>query len=257
MAIDGQAFELRYVLYFDFLGTGQATKSCEVAKLYEFVDLLRGLVHLRGAQDISGTPMSDGGYKISLKPEISTFSDHIVATYPAGRSDDERVSDILQPLWVEFICKDCIRVMSTVAERGIRLGLLMRGGLSFRELFHGDDVVFGEALVDAHRLESEVAIFPRIIVSDRLLDQFRDGPAAHPDILLQDSDRLWHLNYFPELQFHGIGAGGPESILHWYSAIRRIIEQNRVLVADQPSVRSKWEWFDARIWATMNVKRQG
>lgn len=64
-------------------------------------------------------------------------------------------------------------------------GVLMRGGISIGSLFVGSekDVVFGPALVKSYKLESEYAVYPRIVIDRDLIadaeshgyiEQFRD-----------------------------------------------------------------------------------
>jgi hypothetical protein len=244
MAIDGQAFESRYVMYFDFLGTRSAIENWPSARLHAFVDLLEMLVQLRGRQDIDGKSLPDGSYQITLKPEISTFSDHVVVSYPEPDMED-RVADLVKPLWADFICQDCIRVISAIAERALRQGLLLRGGISRGEQYHGNEVVFGEALVDAYRLESELAKGPRIVVSDRILSQLQGGPASHPNLVRQDSDGLWYLNYFPRMREHGVGMGGPDAVERWNTAMAGVISDNLASLVD-PTQIAKWVWFQER-----------
>lgn len=244
MATDGQAFESRYVMYFDFLGTRSAIANWPSEKLHAFVDLLEMLVQLRGRQDIDGKALPDGSYQITLKPEISTFSDHVVVSYPEPDMED-RVAELVKPLWADFICQDCIRIISAIAERALRQGLLLRGGVSCGQLFHGNEVVFGEALVDAYRLESELAKGPRIVVSERILSQLQGGPADHPNLLRQDSDGLWYLNYFPRMREHGVGIGGPDAVDRWNAAMADIISENLASL-EGPHQRTKWVWFQER-----------
>ena len=233
-------------MYFDFLGTRDAIASWPKAKLHAFVDLLEALVQLRGPQDIGGTALPDGGYQIRLKPEISTFSDHIVVSYPEPDMEDLAI-DVMKPVWAEFICQDCIRVISAIAERALRQGLLLRGGLSRGELYHGNEVVFGEALVDAYRLESEVALVPRILVSERVWQQLQGGAGAHPDLLRQDDDELWYLNYFARMREHGVGMGAPDSVERWNAAMREIVSNNLDIARSDPGRTAKWVWFTERL----------
>ncbi len=195
--------------------------------------------------------MEDGGYKLNLKPEVSTFSDHIVISYPDFESEDEHAEDVVRPLWAEFVCKDCVRVMSAVAERGLRLGLLIRGALSFGELLHIDDIVFGEALVDAYRLESEVAINPRVVVSDTVLKRLKGALPDYADLLLQDSDGFWHLNYIPQMRKHGADTHDADSALRWDAAVKAIVEANLTALKDRPRELSKWDWFNAQLQPTL------
>jgi hypothetical protein len=65
--------------------------------------------------------------------------------------------------------QDAIRILSGVAEMALRIGALIRGGYSYGRLYHENNVVFGEAMVDAYRPERDVAVYPRAVVSDRIL----------------------------------------------------------------------------------------
>ena len=100
------------------------------------------------------------------------------------------------------MCQDASRVLSAVAEMGLRIGVLVRGGFSFGQLYHENGVVFGEAMVDAHRLEEKHAVYPRVLVSDRIIARLEGVPEAERTFLLKDTDGLWHLNYFAEMIGH-------------------------------------------------------
>ncbi|HAF32591.1 MULTISPECIES: hypothetical protein [Sphingobacterium] len=51
----------------------------------------------------------------------------------------------------------------------IKEGFLIRGGVTFGKHFHKDNFLFSSGLIDAYRLESELAKTPRIIVSEDLI----------------------------------------------------------------------------------------
>jgi len=51
-------------------------------------------------------------------------------------------------------------------------GILLRGGLTIGNIIHDDKgTVFGQGLIDAYKLESHSAKFPRIILSDKLIKE--------------------------------------------------------------------------------------
>jgi hypothetical protein len=163
--INEPAFDDRYCLFFDFLGTRAAAAMWSRDRLYEFVDLLRSIALARSTEEINGQSREDGSYRISVRPEISTFSDHVVVSW---RTSGELIVD---SLWTDIVLKDALRVLSAVAERALRIGLLVRGGMSVGQLFHGDDVVFGEAMVTAYELECSVAKYPRVVVAGGIIDR--------------------------------------------------------------------------------------
>jgi len=57
----------------------------------------------------------------------------------------------------------------------IRYGILLRGGISIDGLFINPDLVFGPALVRAHELAENLAIFPRIVIDNGVINLKRDG----------------------------------------------------------------------------------
>lgn len=252
MADRGRAFEDRFVVYFDFLGTRDAIRNWSSARLDQFVELLQFLVRSRGRQEISGMPQNDGSYKITVKAEISAFSDHVVVSYSDFRYDEKEGGDVFRPHWASIVCQDGIRIVSQIAELALRQGLLLRGAISLGELFHDEDVVFGEALVHAHHLESTEAKYPRIVVSKRILSLFPDGPAAHSDLFIQDqADGIWHLNYFRQMPKHGGGVGSPANVQRWNEATMKIVADNISAMSDQSVPLEKWRWFEkqmARAW---------
>lgn len=243
------AFDNRFALYFDFLGASEAAKKWPRERLHAFVDSLKAIATIESAQNISGKAQEDGGYKIHVTPEVTTFSDHIVVSYPAVPEETKEV----EPIWTPLVCQDSIRILSWVAENALRIGLLIRGGLTFGQLFHENGVVFGKALVDAYELESRTAVYPRIVVSNSVIEKL--GPldvGDNADSLLKDVDGIWHLNYIRGMmKDYGIRPkpSTPEQAKLWKQAhldtIQKEIENIRQTT--NPNVAlgqiAKWEWF--------------
>ena len=46
----------------------------------------------------------------------------------------------------------------------LQAGILTRGGISIGPTIHKDDVLYGEGMLKAYKLESNAAIYPRIVV---------------------------------------------------------------------------------------------
>ena len=49
-------------------------------------------------------------------------------------------------------------------------GVYIRGGLSFGSYYHDDNIIFSNALVKAYSLESQLAIYPRIVIDKNILN---------------------------------------------------------------------------------------
>lgn len=69
------------IIYIDLLGTRDALKSSSEAQKDALVRLLSYVASLRG--DFNITPGADEGLTTThIRPTVSTFSDHIVISYP-------------------------------------------------------------------------------------------------------------------------------------------------------------------------------
>jgi hypothetical protein len=268
--INEPAFDDRYCLFFDFLGTRAAAATWSRDRLYEFVDLLRSIALARSTEEINGQSREDGSYRISVRPEISTFSDHVVVSW---RTSGELIVD---SLWTDIVLKDALRVLSAVAERALRIGLLVRGGMSVGQLFHGDDVVFGEAMVTAYELECSVAKYPRVVVAGGIIDRLNPTRPEDCTALLQDHDGHWCLNYFIGMVHDAAPcrdeALDPVSRLsplnlermeidiaqasRWKRAHLDRIDREIAALRQTGATKAatKWEWFKERFeWATARI----
>jgi hypothetical protein len=65
------------------------------------------------------------------------------------------------------------KVMTAVQALGSHLltqGILTRGAIVCGEAYHDDRIAFGPAIIKAHKIEQDVAKYPRIIVTDEVLE---------------------------------------------------------------------------------------
>jgi hypothetical protein len=135
-------------------------------------------------------------------------------------------------------------------------GYFMRGGLCRGLLYHDEEMVFGEAFIKAYRLETNVARYPRIMVTKQVYDEavgsnlggyFR----AH---LLQAEDGPYFVHVLEEIKVElaVIDAGvAPAVIVEQRTAdfrkMRNQIARRLVEAADNPNHFEKVRWF-ASYW---------
>jgi hypothetical protein len=75
-------------------------------------------------------------------------------------------------------------------------GLLCRGAISHGKHYHENGFIFSQALVDAYRLEQGAAIYPRIIVSNDLIDLLLPGKNVVEELgLLRSKDGYYFVDY--------------------------------------------------------------
>jgi hypothetical protein len=233
----------QYILFFDFLGTSAAAKGWPPDRLNEFVRLLDWISKRRTPASISGHAREDGSYSIRITPETSTFSDHVVITYTAA--DAGGSGKMLESVWTEIVFMDCIRILGEVAEGAMNVGLLIRGGLSFGQLYHKDGVVFGEAMIDAYGLEND-AVYPKVAISHRVMEKLtHEQPTNLRSLLIQDQDTTWHLNYFRGMVAAARVPDGQDQFSfaqNWRKGRLKQIDDTIANLAPGKAA-NKWAWF--------------
>jgi hypothetical protein len=246
---EAPALEERYVLFLDFLGTKAAAGGWPQHRVQQFLELLIQISQMQRGEDYIRHPQADGGAALVVRPEISTFSDNVVISWPVPRHAADQIR--WRRFWPQIMCDDCAAQVGAIADMALRIGLLLRGGFSFGPLYHRAGVVFGEAMGDAYLLESKVADTPRIVVSDRIIKNVAEINYVHT--LLQDGDGSWHLNYFGEMVRTVIGAAATtQAAAAWKQAhldrIDQEIESLQLAGAVKPA--AKWTWFKDRFLAS-------
>jgi hypothetical protein len=164
------------------------------------------------------------------------FSDNLVLAEPcedkSGRSHE---------LGFGFALMSAAWVQLEVA----RTGLFSRGGLSLGPFFASDQFVYGPALVEAHRLESKEAIFPRIVLSREAaqyalaqLRAFLGGEdEVHRTHLAVDRDGLPFVNYL--YAAWDIEGGSLEYIVNHKGQVVSRLERYR----GEPHIHLKYQWL--------------
>jgi hypothetical protein len=220
------------VLYMDFLGVSEAALSWPEDRAVELITLLTAIAEEKSTFSLDGASQPDGSYKFKIKPETTTFSDHIVASYRINWQDN----DLLNAMMVEMYLKVAQDLVVSTARRALDIGMLVRGGVTIGRLYHSGGVVFGEGLVDAYNLESRVAIYPRIAVSSRIYARL-----PNRDRIAQDTDGIWYLKYLSELprEIEALDRPG------WLKRCTAMIQEraSHFEQREKWSEFAKWSWF--------------
>ena len=187
------AYEEQFTAFIDFLGFSEVSKKADDTSRLKVLDLLRSLSALRSEFTIQSAPIQDGGTSHQIRPAISTFSDHIVISYPLARIAHDLGPSSNEGSVAFFILSGFNRLLRIIAAAALRLGFLIRGGATIGKLYHSQGVVFGEAMIEAFEIESRVAVYPRVVLSQRITS--RQTWAAYNEIIV-GNDGLHHLDYF-------------------------------------------------------------
>ena len=82
-------------------------------------------------------------------------------------------------------------------------GFFVRGGMTLGDLYIGEELVYGKALLDAYEIENTVSVYPRVVVSEivkkeiknqlRSYTKVRGSPFANE--IRVDTDGNWFIDY--------------------------------------------------------------
>lgn len=125
-------------------------------------------------------------------------------------------------------------------------GFFFRGGWSIGNLFMDDKVVYGKALIDAYEIESKIAKYPRILLSQEMKELVNHHMSFYFDQdycpqlkhILMDEEGNYFINYlFSPLEYAG-SFSDIEDILKKH---KEHIEQN-LKIHKEPEILKKYRW---------------
>jgi len=154
-------YKKQFVLFLDILGWGQLiTDTSDNYQIHEHLNsILNKIKEISDAQleasETINTVFPDR-FKECGKATVKSihFSDSLVLSF------DDNLTSFSQ-------------VFGTVSGLSYLLaehGYFIRGGLDFGKIHHKESVIFGPALNESYRLESKIALSPRIAISDSAME---------------------------------------------------------------------------------------
>lgn len=178
-------------------------------------------------------------FDLTSQIKCTCFSDSIVISIPASPESTNAVASTL------------IANLSAFGANLITKQILLRGAITIGNLIHTDDgIIVGKALIDAYHLEASSAIYPRIIVSDKLIEQLnypllrkRDSYPFH-QYLSRFEDGVvgfTQLRYFQVLQNSSII--NPEEMKSELEKARATIINGLNMSVENPRVYEKYIWL--------------
>ena len=165
------------VAFIDILGASE--------KIKQDVDLSLNTIHNVYDETLDAVDSMFSGEAIEdLTPKISIFSDNIVLAIscrPHG--------DISAFIALVLFC-------ALIQNNFLRRGFLVRGGIACGSFFSDNIMVWGQALVDAHLIESSLSIYPRIVIHpETVVELGLSDDGYSPQQILQDTDGLYFVDY--------------------------------------------------------------
>ena len=145
-------YQQRAVLYLDILGFKEAICQSEKDPS-EFEKILKAVNSIFREKETNYNGPLKG---CDIGVDISTFSDCIVVSKTLDTPNS-------------FFC--LVNMAYFALTEMIEYGFFARGAIAIGNLYHDEKVVFGQAMVDAYLMESNSAIYPRVIIKKTDLER--------------------------------------------------------------------------------------
>lgn len=220
-------YQNRVVFFFDILGfrqlieTNVIEKGIDCTTVHDVFELINKFY-----QD-------ELDEKYSESKQITFFSDSVIISFAENEPDQvfHTISDI-QILLVNLVLK----------------GIVMRGAISYGQLFHSEKYLFGPAFVEAYLTETKKAKFPRIICDESIILLSQKGKSVDSakqdletffEIVKPDDDEFWFIDYF-----EGIESLFDDNYEHidYLLKLRTLIVSN-ISKAINQEVKEKYLWM--------------
>lgn len=165
--------------YIDFLGIKEKMKK---DSSFESLQILKFLLSRTKA-----TACYISNINIINNFEIKIFSDNIVI---AQKVNEERLSDQIISI---------VNLIGSIQFHALmQFDFWLRGGITIGELFIDDTVVWGMGLIEAYNMENNLANYPRVILSDKILRKYDDCKTKVLNLyalIKEDFDGLWFVDF--------------------------------------------------------------
>jgi hypothetical protein len=186
---------------------------------------------------------SDKNTRVGVRPEyIVNFSDLTVYSTPVRRP--------------EFFAKGLVffQLLGLVHAQVVLVheeGTLVRGGITIGEVVKSHRQLFGPGVIDAYRLESTMAKYPRIVVNQSVLDELatnanlwvhdRDDELDAVNSLLRrdEEDGLLYVDYLRVIRGESEGQEFDDLVFNHDALIKKGLHRYSTDIG----VRPKYEWL--------------
>ena len=178
-------FRRSFCAYIDILGFSQKIVNNDLSFFSSYLTTLKEeLKHIENMHDLSG--------KEGLKSfELKIFTDNFVFGHPwYDRYGESELGNIFE-------------VLSHIQYTFIKSKIFVRGAVSVSDLYMDENIVLGPALIESYNLETKKAIYPRIILSDDVVEIVKEHINYYSDRkhspqnkeYLLDIDGIHFINY--------------------------------------------------------------
>jgi len=141
-----------------------------------------------------------------------------------------------------------VAAVQALGSRFLRYGILTRGSVVVGPAYHNGRVLFGPGIVDAYELESRMAFYPRILVSEDVRNAvwgYHEG-SWQGQLLKRDHDGWWFINLLVPCSSSWTllsDPRAPKDIRSHLEQVRRALLVAQKVAQDNPSHAAKVTWL--------------
>ena len=217
--MEGFEYQPHLVAFIDILGFKELVNETDrnSAKLNEILKVLHylktwelpdawglELVEIEESAQYKGVE----NFNISEITEATIFSDSIVVSVKAERNINERFTSLVANL-------------AALGAKMMEKGILIRGAITIGNLYHKSGVILGKGMIEAYQLELKSAVYPRIILSKKLIKELN-----YPSLAKRD-----RYGYNQYLQRYEDGCVGFHQMIY-YVVIQSWVKMTPVILKD-------------------------
>lgn len=178
--------------------------------------------------------------------------ERVALSLPSEQRIDFRVQSISDAVAISTRCTEVALLSLIISVEALvcsllREGYFTRGAICKGKLYHDDKMVFGDALIQAHALESQIVRYPRIMIAKSVVDDVRENNMSSVESRITNGDdgpSYVHVLRRLEEALQEVKANPDDSKrLSIYSEMRDEIIRNFSESVDTPRHFEKAQWF--------------
>lgn len=202
------------------------------------------------------------GYKSRLEADrrsgVLTFRDALVGALEVFNSINENefqheaISDtiIIRCPFREKVI-EMLNLIKEVQISFLKHGLFTRGAVVYQQHFQSGKITYSLALSQAHHIESNQAIYPRVVVDRNIIDMFRSEESESAKLSEMVESRL----LIERNGVYFVNLIDSENWLKIRSYVARIFESDRDEIIGNEGAFSKHVWFEDLLFSSSEVPK--
>ncbi|NTW76953.1 MAG: hypothetical protein HGB33_04110 [Syntrophaceae bacterium] len=129
----------------------------------------------------------------------------------------------------------------------LMVGILIRGGVAAGQTIHEKEMIYGEGMIRAYRLESSAAFYPRIVVDESVVKLLPEKIKTR--FLASDVDYLFFINPFEFPAYPGnaeeLASDGFDPREEYFKMVEDGLTKGRERCSEIDQI-AKWDWMGGR-----------